>query len=251
MRRVFLTDLDDSLFQSGRKTPGGEATPVAFKKDGSPAGFMTPAQLSFFGWLEESGEVYPITARDSESLSRVRLPFGKLRCVDHGAFLLEGDSPVAEWAERTERQARRGSEELEWILGFLGFRAARISERVRTQAVSDFGLDLYALAKSLPYEASDLDRLEADLRRELSEKGLIGWRIARNGNNLACLPDWLDKGPAAAEMARRAKAEEETIVIGLGDSLTDANFLKACDFGMFPKESQIARAGLANSTERK
>jgi len=64
-----------------------------------------------------------------------------------------------------------------------------------------------------------------------------------NGNNLAFLPNELNKKYAVQEIIRRDKeANGERPVIGFGDSISDLGFMSQCLFWGTPSNSQITRA---------
>jgi hypothetical protein len=72
-----------------------------------------------------------------------------------------------------------------------------------------------------------------------------GWTDHRNDNNIALLPPWLGKQNAVAHVLPRLRARfPDARLIGIGDSLTDAPFMRICDFAMLPTHSQLARATL-------
>jgi predicted mannosyl-3-phosphoglycerate phosphatase (HAD superfamily) len=65
--------------------------------------------------------------------------------------------------------------------------------------------------------------------------------IHRNGNNLAILPNALDKSHAVAYVSEKLRQEHgEILTFGMGDSRSDARFMAACDYAIVPGRSQLA-----------
>ncbi len=93
-----LMDLDDTLFQTLRKIeqwqllkqlPNKNLTIASVNKQGEPLSFFSQKQANFFNWLSQSCELIPVTARDTNEIKRVKLPFDSWQILTHGAILLE------------------------------------------------------------------------------------------------------------------------------------------------------------------
>ena len=70
---------------------------------------------------------------------------------------------------------------------------------------------------------------------------LTGYYVHRNANNIAWLPNCIQKGEAAKYLlSQLEEVEGVRPVMGLGDSLTDHSFLTQCDFWGMPRTSQFA-----------
>ena len=70
-----------------------------------------------------------------------------------------------------------------------------------------------------------------------------GFYIHRNSNNIAWLPDPVEKGRAVTRLLALLRAERGTFpVIGLGDSLSDYRFMKHCTWFGMPSRGQFAEA---------
>lgn len=76
---VVLSDLDDTLFQTRRKMVDELALEPfrtgAVDRTLNPRSFMTEEQSMLVDWLLEQAELIPVTARGTEEISRVRIPF--------------------------------------------------------------------------------------------------------------------------------------------------------------------------------
>lgn len=80
---VFLCDLDDTLFQTRRKMVDELDLPPfrvgALDRSLTPRSFMTEEQSMLVDWLLEHAEFIPVTARGTEEISRVNIPFSSWR----------------------------------------------------------------------------------------------------------------------------------------------------------------------------
>jgi hydroxymethylpyrimidine pyrophosphatase-like HAD family hydrolase len=242
-RAIALVDLDDTLFQTRRKCPADVAedrlTPLGFARDGSPLSFATPRQLGFVSWLAETTELVPVTARSLDALRRVRIPHRMAICAHGGVILDEAGEVDPEWAARMARADE--AEELEALAAVIANEASRTGSAVRVRLLSEGGTPLYVLAKHQDGDADALNRVVDAVVGALP----AGWTDHRNDNNIALLPPWLGKQNAVAHLLPRLRARfPDAPVIGIGDSLTDAPFMRICDFAMLPTHSQLARATL-------
>ena len=115
------------------------------------------------------------------------------------------------------------------------------SDRIAAQAldirhtiVVDAGLPLYLSVKHNRADHDALATLAAWLRPALP----AGWRLHLNGNNLAVMPSFLDKVHAVRWFRTRVAAPHP-FAFGLGDSLSDLDYLAACDIAAMPAGSQL------------
>jgi hydroxymethylpyrimidine pyrophosphatase-like HAD family hydrolase len=68
-----------------------------------------------------------------------------------------------------------------------------------------------------------------------------GFYVHRNDNNIALLPDCIEKGLATEFLLHKLRTERGNFpVIGMGDSLSDYRFLKLCSWFGMPKQGQFA-----------
>ena len=99
---VVLSDLDDTLFQTRRKMVDELALEPfrtgAVDRTLNPRSFMTEEQSMLVDWLLEQAELIPVTARGTEEISRVRIPFHSWAITTHGAVILTPEgNPDEEW----------------------------------------------------------------------------------------------------------------------------------------------------------
>ncbi len=102
IKPVILSDLDDTLFQTKRKMTQEQAlTPFragAVDRTLQPRSFMTEEQAMLTDWLLAHVDLIPVTARGTEELRRVTIPFRSYAITTHGAVILRPDgSPEPGW----------------------------------------------------------------------------------------------------------------------------------------------------------
>lgn len=231
---LVLTDLDDTLFQTERKCPEdmGEYKIMSRLEDGTQSGLASERQLRFMDWLD-AGTIVPVTARDRDVLARVAIRQAPAICANGGCVITATGEVDQRWHEHLRMQ----SLEIDPIREIHLLASQSLDEMTyRHWIVSEGGLDLYFVVKSNVEDLSCLDRAEAEARAHMPS----GWRLHRNGNNLAVLPPWLNKRHAARYLISQFRDHDPHIpVIGIGDSHSDAGFMDLCDFAMAPTTSQI------------
>jgi hypothetical protein len=243
MRAISLVDLDDTLFQTLRKCPPDMAvetlTPVGFTADGAPISYATSAQRAFIEWLTDTTHFVPVTARSLAALRRVRLPYGAAVCAHGGMILDENGDVDLEWDAHIRTQATAHSTTINALVAALNDAATKASLPVHARVQMEGDIGLYPLAR---HEAADVVALNAVANGVLDQLP-EGWTDHRNSNVIAFLPPFLGKQHAVARILPALRARHtDAMVIGIGDSLTDALFMDLCDFAMMPNASQLARA---------
>jgi len=241
LKKFLFADLDDTLFQSGRKCPDdAPLTPMAYLKDGTAHSFATKAQKSFLMLMQQEMTVIPVTARNADAFSRVRWPFTNGAVINYGGVILEADGTVDEaWLAMSRDHASATLPMLEHVAQTLETIADARKVALRIRTISDLGVPFYVCAKSNEGAEIALDEAEPLIREHCKATGL-GVSIHRNGNNLSVLPLWLDKRHAVEYLTARLREEHREIVtFGMGDSLSDLGFMTACDYAVVPNPSQI------------
>ncbi|MDR1040937.1 MAG: hypothetical protein LBR80_12405 [Deltaproteobacteria bacterium] len=252
MKRSFCTfaDLDGTLFQTLPKcgpVPVDRLVPAAAGRDGRDLSYMTPGQVVLFRLLKAAGALVPVTARNLESFSRVKLPFTDGAILDFGGVILDPDGvPDPEWSARIAPEAAEAQPMLEEALRLAASAASSRGLDAVPRLVGDLGTVFYMVAKSPSRDLAGLAAIMAVLEEALRGEA----RIWMNGNNLAALPMYLDKGPAVRRFmeSRLPEAREEFLALGLGDSLSDLGFLDECDLRLTPAGSQLAGLRLERCT---
>ena len=245
-RAIALVDLDDTLFQTLRKcpddVPAHRLTPLGFASDGAALSYATPRQMAFLGWLAETTLLVPVTARSLDALRRVRIPFAAAVCAHGGVVLDEAGATDLGWAARMAECARGDADALTLLAEAIATHARQTGVALRVRVLTEGGVPLYVLAK---HQDADAAALHATVDAAVPALP-PGWTDHRNGNNVALMPPWLGKAHAVAHILPPLRAAHpDAPVIGIGDSLTDAPFMRLCDFAMLPTRSQLADKVLA------
>jgi hydroxymethylpyrimidine pyrophosphatase-like HAD family hydrolase len=113
----------------------------------------------------------------------------------------------------------------------------------RARVLGDFGLALYVVVK---HPSGDLAAMERVYREHVASLEDDRFAVHRNGNNISIVPRAVSKESAVRFLIETYAAG--AITIGLGDSLSDAAFLAACDFGMLPRGSQLFQSLVSRAT---
>jgi hypothetical protein len=240
-RAIAFVDLDDSLFQTWGKCEFKEGLAVAaVGRDGKPRSYMTPGQGWLLGTLLAQADVIPATARNRESLGRVRIDFRHGAIMDFGGAITgPGDRLDEEWLARMGEEAKRLGPVLEEALAMAGrlIKSQKLSSSARV--IEDFGVPFYLSAKTRNRDLSEL----AFLAKELKTQNYPDCGVFLNGNNLVLKPNYLDKGFAVERFLDKHVPgdRKDAFVLGIGDSLTDSGFLRACDYKIVPGGSQLGR----------
>ncbi|WP_233222200.1 HAD family hydrolase [Allosphingosinicella deserti] len=246
MRPIALVDLDDTLFQTLRKCPPGMPhevlTPLGFARDGSALSYATPRQVAFLSWLSTTALLVPVTARSRNALDRVRIEWRYAVCA-HGGVVIHQDGrhdPI--WAERMATEAAAYRTALDGLTRRAEREAGPVPLSIRV--VEEDGTPLYLLLK---HQEADADALAAAVAR-IAPDVPAGWTVHVNGNNAAFMPPFLGKQHAVEWLLPTLRRESpDAPTIGIGDSITDAPFMRLCDFAMTPPGSQLAGQILARA----
>lgn len=243
MRAIAFVDLDDTLFQTIRKCPADvpehALTPLGFAKDGSALSYSTPRQMAFIGWLTETTVFVPVTARGLDALRRVRIPFTAAVCAHGGVVLGDDGETDAQWAAHVAAQAHAHAPMLATLFEAVTCSAAALGTPLSVRVLSEGPIGLYVLVKH-PHA------IDAELNAAVD--AMLGaiptdWTVHRNGNNVAIMPPYLGKAHAVTHILPRLRARyPDAPTLGIGDSLTDAPYMRLCDFAMTPTGSQLANA---------
>ncbi len=247
MITIVLTDLDGVHIQPPRECPPGvELTVGAVNKNGEPSSYSTPKQLAFLNFLLTAGMVVPVTARETASFKRVKLPFHGYAICSFGGVILTGEgTPEPRWHEHISREAGLEKGNLASLKGLVEEASIRLSIDVRATIVKDAGNDLYLNCKHNHGDVEQLSQIASLLKAALPN----GWTMHFNGNNLAAMPPFLGKDKAVVFFLKEL-APPYISVVGLGDSLSDLCFMELCDYVVCPGRSQIAEMlSRANSND--
>ncbi len=241
VRPLIFVDLDDTLFQTARKTPADIEKHVAtLDISGNANGYMTNVQKSFAHWLLAHSDVVPVTARSVEAYSRVKLPFTAGAICSHGGVMLDVVGRVdKDWHEQMKQTLAAYQTRLHELSAATLAIGQDMGVSLRGWVVEETRLFHYVVTKHNENDDSILTRVLA----EVQARGLLDdMHVHGNGNNLAFLPNGLAKRYAVQEWLLRDKAVNgERPVLGFGDSITDLGFMDECHWWATPARSQLAR----------
>ncbi len=243
MKKILFADLDDTLFQSHRKSnPLDDWLPLAYLADGSPISYANPKQQAALQLFLREMTLIPVTARNHDAFQRVHIPFVAEAVLNYGGIVLNVDgTPDEAWLEVSRDRARQSEADLHAWVGALSVKSDCLQLDLRVRLISDFGIPFYVVAKSKSGDVAAVEAAAEFCVRSRDLRELPDLLIHTNTNNLALIPRWLDKHNAVAYLHQRYVAQHgEILTFGMGDSLVDLNFIAACDYMIVPSTSQIA-----------
>lgn len=236
-RPLAFVDIDDSLLVSGRARTARHARVVGRSATGADGAFMGPEHEQLFAWLSATTDMIPTTGRAVEAFSRLELPFEHGAILAHGAIVLHADGRRDdEWHEVVACRCQAIHDELqalfERVKQFLSQSASPIQGRI----VHDEDLPLYIAFR---------DPQQDDTARQVLGEFLCAirpesWLIHNNTAHLALLPRFIRKSEGVRWRLRHE--DPDRLRLGLGDSLSDAEFMNACHVAALPVPSQAFSA---------
>ncbi len=243
MKTFLFVDLDDTLFQTPIKVPNAtDLEPVAYLKSGDPISYTTAKQRALFAMFSRDMTLIPTTARNHDAMSRVDLSFNSYTIIDFGGVVLKPDGSVdAAWAEIISSDMAQAVNGLNAIKILIDDYAVAEDLKARARVVEDCATPFYTLVKDPDKQASNLEQIERDVVLPWLAGEGKSFNVHRNANNLAILPNTLNKARAVAYVRRQLEAEHgEILTFGMGDSTSDARFMASCDYTIIPKGTQLA-----------
>lgn len=247
MKKFLFADLDDTLFQSLEKCAGrDDLQPAAVLKDGVPCSFTTAAQRAMFEFMNEGMTIIPATARDQDAYRRVKLGFTSYAVINYGGVVLLPDgSADRAWLERMRPAMLAAQDGLAELGALIDAYVAAAGQSSRCRVVEDYSIPFYLLIKDADKIAARLEPIEREVVRPWLEARGHDYFVHRNANNLAILPNALNKSHAVAYVTGLLRAEHGPVLtFGIGDSRSDARFMAACDYAIVPRGTQLAGVAL-------
>lgn len=243
MKKFLFADLDDTLFQSLEKCGAARPLqPAAFLKDGQPISYTTPGQRAFFEFAHDGMTIIPATARNLNAFSRVDLPFASWAIIDYGGVVLQPGGAVDQhWLARMQGAMQAALPGLRELATLIDAWAERTGYGARTRLIEDYGIPFYLVIKDPDKIGARLAPIEMEVIQPWLDAGKRDYFIHRNGNNLAVLPNALNKSHAVAYVSERLREQHgDILTFGIGDSKSDARFMAACDYAIVPRHTQLA-----------
>jgi hydroxymethylpyrimidine pyrophosphatase-like HAD family hydrolase len=242
-QKFLFADLDDTLFQSLEKCADRDTLePAAFLKDGSAISFTTAAQRAFIAFAQDGMTMIPATARNLNAFQRVKLPFASYAVLDYGGIVLNPDGSVDQpWLARMQDAMQAALPGLRELARLIDGWAERSGFGGRARLIEDFATPFYLVVKDPDKVAARLEPIEREVVQPWLDADGRDYFIHRNGNNLAILPNALNKSHAVAYVTEQLRQQHgEILTFGIGDSRSDARFMAACDYAIVPSRTQLA-----------
>lgn len=247
MNNYYFLDLDGTAFSSRRKLahlPLERLEPAATGKSGEPNCFSTAQHRALISQLSKNGHIIPVTGRNLESFSRVKIEFQNYAVLNFGAIILNPDGSLnTDWDTIQRPKIHSFASELNNAYRQWHSISDNHQLGLRIQFNSDFDMHLQVVAKSPQGDAKRVTELR-NRYEELTD--ISKWRIHHNDNNLAIMPKCIGKEHAVKHLLEKVYCTEPRTLFGLADSNSDAPFLDLCDFCVIPTDSQLW-SGLAQN----
>ena len=241
-----LMDLDDTLFQTMRKieawdiptTAPDELVCASVNREGQPLSFMSARQAAFFNWLLASTELIVVTARDTDEIKRVRLPFNSWQVLTHGAVIMTPDNTALDtWSAHMHRTLTALQDKIRDIQTHLHQTQPDLKVRVHSDTFCDKTLAIYISIKHPQKDHAALQTLAQQLPQQIATVDQ-DFYIHVNANNLAILPHAVHKKHAVQFLLEHHLAPQRPS-FGFGDSLADMPFLQCLDWYGTPSRGQL------------
>jgi hypothetical protein len=197
-----------------------------------PLSFMTERAAALLRELAGAAVFVPATTRTREQYRRVRLP-GPVPpyaiCANGGHLLVDGRTDY-DWRAAVQQRLADSCAPLAEVRAHLAA-VADPAWLLKNRVAEDLFAYLVVERSALP--AAWL----ADLTGWAGERG---WTVSLQGRKVYAVPGPLTKTAALEEVVRRTGA---TTVLSAGDSLLDAELLRAADEAWRPAHGELADTG--------
>ena len=223
MKKYLFVDLDDTLFSSLAKCgPDTDLQPAAYLKDRSACSFTTAKQRAFFSMMEQSMMLIPATARNRDAFGRVDLPFNGYKILNYGGLILKPDGePDGHWMEHMRGAMAAAMPGLQQAMALIDDHAQRHGLTARARLIEDCGLPFYIVVKDPDKIGERLIPFDHEVLAPWVAGAGSDFYIHRNGNNLALLPNALNKARAVDYVTGLLRAQHgEIMTMGMGATAT-------------------------------
>jgi hydroxymethylpyrimidine pyrophosphatase-like HAD family hydrolase len=249
LKKFLFVDLDDTLFQTLRKLPIDNIAHDTLSigstyQDGSPCSWLTQKQQAWWQWLNHDSIVIPVTARTLDAFKRVSLKFSQHAIVNFGAHVFQPDGALDQsWQKSMQAKLSPHETTLQTLFEQLKHYASTTAPSLRIDYVysqCDENFPLYVLLKDKEKNIQTITQAYDCLISPWLATHQ-DYYIHQNDNNLAIMPRQLNKAYAVNYLIEILKqTHSDIITCGMGDSKTDLNFMKCCDYWLTPSNSQLS-----------
>ncbi len=231
---VFI-DLDDTFFQTKRKNSDA-VIPATESPNPLTVSYMSDEQKALWDLLKasENCSIIPVTARDYTQYNRTYISRDnriKYASVYFGADILCDQASDPVWKAHIDSHLKACSVQI-----------SELDILVR-EKISD---EIFNVCNVDDYYVSIKNRNKNDYYASNSECFTIlshfisdDFNLYQNDNNISIVPKCIDKKNAVQYLIEKNRPK---LTIGIGDSLSDWNFMDVCHFKILPQKSQINKA---------
>jgi hydroxymethylpyrimidine pyrophosphatase-like HAD family hydrolase len=244
LNSVIFIDLDDTLFQSLAKlSTDNTLEPVANYKSGAPCSYNTEKQRALFKLLDSNMTLIPTTARDIDAFRRVNLSFKSYVICNFGGVVLTPSGEVdRRWFDNVQHRICSHIPRLLELHQIITEYCSLNAIPSKSKIIEDLGQSFYLNVKDPEKNLERIDIIQRTVVEPWLNKFSEYFFVHRNANNLAVVPNPIDKSEAVKYVTTLLKLEhEELLTFGMGDSNSDSAFMLACDYSLIPNNSQLSK----------
>ncbi len=196
-------------------------------------------------WLLEQAELIPVTARGTEEISRVRIPFHSWAITTHGAVILTPEGkPDEEWKAHMLGQLAPYQEKLTSMQRL-------ITEMMDAKGINAWARLNFEYCETAVYmvmkhrDSTRLERAENAIADEIETVfPTEGFYIHRNSNNVAWLPTPVEKGLAVRWLLEKAGLNAESSRNWPGRQPERSSFYETVQLVWHPASESVCRCHL-------
>ena len=236
IKNIFLfTDLDDTLWQTKRKIENFHPNLKQVTSSLTHPSFMREDQELFSELFLNHPDisVIPITARELNQYKRTYLYNDervKLAVIYFSGMILYENRVDEEWQKIINHKYAKLKFQLTKLQKLIKNHIKVKWDEFKFVNVDDFYLNIKYIDRNTYKEPIKY------VYEILKEMELDGFSINSNDNNIAILPEFLNKELAINYIIDKYKPR---LTLGAGDSLSDLGFMQKSNYLIIPQKSQI------------
>lgn len=230
---VFI-DLDDTFFQTRRKNSDA-VIPATESPNPLTVSYMSDEQKALWDLLNasENCSIIPVTARDYTQYTRTFISRDnriKYASVNFGADILCDKESDPVWKSHIDFHLKASSVQISEL-------DVLVREKISNEVFNVYNVDNYYVSIKNK-NRNDFYSSNSECFTILSGFIPNDFNLYQNDNNISIVPKCIDKKNAVQYLIDKNKPK---LTIGIGDSLSDWNFMDSCHFKILPQKSQINR----------